>query len=115
MPLLAQDGQDGLGDVQHTEEIHFELMAHLLLRDFFDRTEQAVAGIVDDNVETTKCFGSLSDSGNCGGASGTQVSIYEPNADCVARRYVFGISRRPWAIDRRSRYPVRPIRRQRGA
>lgn len=52
--LLAEDRQDGLGDVEDAEQVRLELVAELLLGDLLDGAEEAVAGVVDDDVERSE-------------------------------------------------------------
>lgn len=49
--LLAEDREDRLRDMKNAEEVRFELVAQLLLGDLLDRSEEAVARIVDDDVD----------------------------------------------------------------
>ncbi len=52
--LLAQERQASLGHPQGTEQVRLDLGASLLLADLLDRAEQAVAGVVDDDVEAAE-------------------------------------------------------------
>ncbi|GAC1535870.1 MAG: hypothetical protein NVS3B12_18300 [Acidimicrobiales bacterium] len=50
--LLAHDRQNGLCAPEGTEHIDLELVPHLLLARFLDATGQAVAGVVDEHVDS---------------------------------------------------------------
>lgn len=70
MALLTHDREDSLGDVQHPEEVYFELVAHLLLGHFLNHADEPLAGIVDHDVEVTEGDCSTLDGVTHGGAIG---------------------------------------------
>jgi hypothetical protein len=52
--LLTQVGQGGLGDPQRSEHVGRDLVACLLLGQFLDKPELAVAGVVYHDVQPTE-------------------------------------------------------------
>ena len=53
-PCSRMIGQRGLGDPQRAEQVRLDLRAGVLLADLLDHPEQAVAGVVDDDVEAAE-------------------------------------------------------------
>jgi hypothetical protein len=54
--LLAQMRDRGLGDIDDTEEIRLDLRAEAREGGILDRSDVAVSGIVDEDVESSEGF-----------------------------------------------------------
>ena len=61
--LGPQVRQRRLGDPQRPEDVRFDLVACLLLRQLLDEPEVPIAGVVDDDVEPPEVVVGLLDSG----------------------------------------------------
>jgi hypothetical protein len=68
--LRPHDRQRRLCDPQGAEEVRLELRSHLVLREFLDHAEVAVAGVVDDDVELAEVVGGFLHSVEVGAAVG---------------------------------------------
>lgn len=61
----AHMGQDGLNKAQRAGEVSVHHLLQLLRRGFFDGAEQAIAGIVDQDVDMPQCREGFSNSLSC--------------------------------------------------
>jgi hypothetical protein len=79
--LLAQVRQRGLGDPQRAEHVGLDLIACLLLGQFFDEPELAVTGVVHHDVQAPEMVVRLAD----GGEVCVSIGDVQPNRQqCVA-------------------------------
>src|ERR1700733_7298565 len=72
--LRSENGQYSLNDPQCTEEVGLHLRPGLFLGYLFDRSNEAVAGIIDHDVESPEMLVSLFN----GGIHGSPVGDIQP-------------------------------------
>ena len=101
--LRAQERQRGLGDPQRAEQVRLDLVAGVLLGDLLDDAEQAVAGVVDDDVEAPEVLVGLlhrretaarSVTSNRIGSSASPYCSTKSSSDAVSRAVAATLSPR---------------------
>ena len=55
-PLFPENRQYGARDIHHTPEVGIDLAFEFIGRHFFERANETIAGVVEDNIDPAKRF-----------------------------------------------------------